>query len=189
MTALIPYQWLYQILVVTTLAASLVGFWATYALLRGRPKAFGGALAFLAAGLVLGGIQMVASYNLRGKTAPTNVRVYLTAFTLLVMLLMRLPSIRDKVYLPGSGPGTTASAAGLTLFLAGLLTLSTPMWAGPSHMEGGFNLVTVLNLPLMLGGGAMTLIGCVLLAWATLELPIPPIVRRSRSALAESIRQ
>jgi hypothetical protein len=162
MVELIPYQWLYQVLVVTTTAASLVGIWATYAFIRGRRNAYRDIIVFLVIGLVLGGVQMAASLNLRGKAAPTNVRVYLTAFTLLVFLLLRLPGIWTKINQAGKseGPGTTA---GLALFLGGLLTLTTPVWAGPTHMLNGSNLVFVFQYPLLLGGGVMTLIGITLL--------------------------
>ena len=161
MFELIPYQWLYQVLVITTTAASLVGFWATFAFLRGKKNAYRDIVAFLLAGLVLGGIQMAASLNLRGKAAPTNMRVYLTAFTLVVFLLLRLPGIWTKINQArkSDGPGT---AAGLTLFLGGILTLTTPVWAGPTHMLNGSNLVYVFQGPLLIGGSLMTLIGIVL---------------------------
>ena len=177
MFELIPYQWLYQVLVITTTAASLVGFWATYAFLRGRKHAYRGTVAFLVVGLVLGGIQMAASLNLRGKAAPTNMRVTLTAFTLLVFLLLRLPGIWTKVNQAGKseGPGT---AAGLTLFLGGLLTLTTPVWAGPTHMLNGSNLVFVFQGPLLIGGSLMTLIGIVL--WLRPRSNLRPVLADSK---------
>jgi hypothetical protein len=177
MVDLIPYQWLYQILVVTTIAASAVGFWAIHALLRGKRKAYPGALGFLVAGLVLGGIQMIASYSLRGKTAPTNVRVYLTAFTLLLFFLFKLPGIRDKINL-SDNRGDPITPAGLTLFLGGVLTLTTSMWAGPTHMLHGANLVHVLQGPLTIAGSAMTLGGIALLVRPA-SIPRPALADKS----------
>jgi hypothetical protein len=168
MVDLIPYKWLYQILVVTTIAASAVGFWATYALSRGKRKAYSGALGFLVAGLVLGGIQMIASYSLRGKTAPTNFRVYLTTFSLLVFFLFKLPGVRDKVDW-GHNSRDPITPAGLTLFLGGVLTLATSVWAGPTHMLDGANLVLVLQGPLTIAGSSMTLGGIALLVRPTLS--------------------
>jgi hypothetical protein len=162
MTELIPYQWLYQVLVVTTTAASLGGFWATFAFIRGRKHAYRDTIAFLVVGLVLGGTQMATSLSLRGKAAPTNMRVYLTAFTLVVFLLLRLPGIWSKVN-PAGTSDSNGSVAGLTLFLGVLLTLTTPVWAGPTHMQNGSNLVFVFQVPLLLGGSLMTLIGILLL--------------------------
>ena len=50
MEELIPYQWLYQVLVVTTVAAGLAGFWVTFAFVRGRKNAYRYTMAFLVAG-------------------------------------------------------------------------------------------------------------------------------------------
>lgn len=186
MAPLIPYKWLYQILVVATIAAALVGIWATYRLVRGKAKSYGRALGFLVVGLVLVGIQMIASHTLRGSTAPTNFRLYLTTWTLVVFALLRLPGIRDKVDLSGNSgsPGSPAALAGLALLASGLLTLTTSLWAGPSHVPQGYNWVDVLRVPLTLGGGALTLSGGALLLWVRLGRP----VRRLAKAPGPAVR-
>jgi hypothetical protein len=45
------------------------------------------------------------------------------------------------------------------MFVAGIAILTTPFWAGPSHMLNGYNLVDVIELPLQLAGWAMTMEG------------------------------
>src|SRR5512138_2755217 len=61
MMPLAPYKWLYQLLVVTTLAAGIGGVWATVTLVRGRRGSYRDALIFLAAGILLAAVQMAAS--------------------------------------------------------------------------------------------------------------------------------
>ena len=98
-SAIIPVQWLYRLASVVTIIASLVGLWATVALIRGRRGAFIWALGVLVVGLAFAGAQMIASETLRGKSAPNNMRVYLTAFTLVVFLLLRLPPVWKQMRL------------------------------------------------------------------------------------------
>ena len=160
MIPLIPYQWLYQLLVIATLAGAAYGIWATYGFIRGRRPFFKRALVFLLVGLVLAGIQMTASHILRGKSAPTNMRFYLTAFTLLVLLLYRWSAARQGI--PGDGTADNPGAptgTGVALSLGGLLILSTPWWAGPSHLLEGQNWVFILRTPLLLGGTLLVLSG------------------------------
>jgi hypothetical protein len=154
--AIIPAQWLYQLVSVVTIIASLVGLWATVALFRGRRGAFAWALGVLAVGLAFAGAQMLASEALRGKSAPNNVRVYLTAFTLVIFLLLRLPPIWKQMQLEGPAGGAPGGpAAALAAILAGALILSVPLWAGPTHMQDGYNLVFVLRWPIIFLGGAL----------------------------------
>lgn len=189
MAPLIPYKWLYQILVMATLVTAVAGFRVTYALLRRERWSYGGAIVVLSAGLILAGIQMVASYTLRGNTAPTNFRLYLTGFTLLVFLLLRLPGVRNRVdFTSSSGsPGSPAFPAGLALFLGGILTLTTPIWAGPTHTLDEHNLVNVLQLPLIVSGGTTLLIGLTSLILAVLGISFSALFEHSWQALADAL--
>ncbi len=167
---LYPYRWLYQILTVVTLALGLAGLWSTYRLVRGRRGSYNAALAVLLAGAATGGIKMAASLSLRGSAAPTNMRVYLTVFTALVFLLLGLPGIWRRVgFEQPRSKSDQASAGGLTALLAGLLVLTTALWAGPSHSIEGVNWVLVLEVPLGVVGGGLVLGGLGLLAWARLQ--------------------
>ena len=95
---------------------------------------------------------------------PTDARLYLTLFTLAFFLLMKIPGIWDKVNLTRmESDGSTNTGAGMAMILAGFLALTTPLWAGPSHIMNGYNLVLVLELPLVVGGTALVITGVGLL--------------------------
>jgi hypothetical protein len=170
---LVPYKWLYQASSIVTIGAAVLGLWATLGLTRGKRWAYGLALLSLVIGLLLSGAQMYVSEVVRGKSAPNNVRVYITVFTLLVLLLLRIPSIWNQIGLlrPGHG-GAAGPTGGLAAMVAGALLLSVPMWAGPTHTIDGYNLVYVLQWPLLIGGSALTVFGLVLLALAGLDVPL-----------------
>ncbi|MDD5468872.1 MAG: hypothetical protein PHS96_13805 [Anaerolineales bacterium] len=139
MAALAPYKWLYQALALLTLAASIWGIRATVSLARGKAGSYKTALLVLLVTLVLAGIQMAASQALRGKSQPNDVRVYTTLFTLAVFLLLRIPRIWQKAGFERGADSASGSGAGMALLLAGVLTLTVHLWAGPSHMLGGVN--------------------------------------------------
>ncbi len=172
----VPYMPVYQILVYTKLVIAVIGILATYALLRTEKWAYSGALIALVCGLANAAIQMYYSSTLKGKPflaiAPTNVRFFITLLTLVVFLLLRIPGIWSKVGFdrPQYGRGPKMSSGGLTLFLGGLVTLSTPMWAGPTHMLDGYNLVYVVGVPLMAVGTGMVVAGLGLLLAANLRV-------------------
>lgn len=92
----------------------------------------------------------------------------------------RLESRRPQSRL---GRGASTAAAGLSLFVGGVVTLTTSIWAGPSHTFDGYNLVNVLQLPLWIGGGAMVLAGLGLLARIGAEATGKSIEREASSQL------
>jgi hypothetical protein len=115
-------------------------------------------------GLATAGTKMYFSNMLRGSTAPTNMRFYFTIFALLFFLLLKIPGIREKVDLSKPGnDGSSGAAVGMAMILGGILALTTPFWAGPSHIMDGYNLVLILQVPLTLGGSIMILGGIYLL--------------------------
>lgn len=166
MAALVPYKPLYQVLVVITIADAIAGIWVTVGLARGRKRYYGAALATLIVGALAAGVQMYASLRLRGGAAPTNIRLYLTLFTLLVFLLFRLPPIWRKSGLDGSSAdsGSIGTSAGLAAFLGGAVVTTTFLWAGPSHTFDGYNWVNVWLVPLTIVGGLLMAAGIILLA-------------------------
>ncbi len=50
-------------------------------------------------------------------------------------------------------------AGGAALFTCGLLTLTTPAWAAPTHIIDQFNTANVLFWPLLIGGALLMLLG------------------------------
>jgi hypothetical protein len=171
MWALYDYQWLYQGLVVTTLAIGVAGIWATIGLMRGKDQAYRNALIVLVIGVILGAVHMAASLALRGKAVPANVKLYLNAATLLIFLLLALPGVRQHVnFFRGGQSNDKTTAGGVSAFLAGLLMLTTPLWAGPSHTFEGTNWVYVLWPHLSIGGTLLLLTGLFLLAKVALQV-------------------
>lgn len=171
-----PY---FQLLVIASLVAGVLGVWATLRLRRGTPKAYALSLVFLIAGLAPAAIQMYFSATLRdGATAPNNVRVYITAITLLLFLLIRLPGVWEKVGFGGSAGSGGKAGSAAAFILSGLLTLTTPLWVQASHMVEGYNTANELLAPLLAIGACLTVIGAAIL----LGIPARLLNRRSQPA-------
>jgi hypothetical protein len=174
--AFIPYAPTYQMFVYTSVLAGLVGLAATVAMVRGYSWAYWGAVVAAVAGLATAGVHMVYSSTLKGisffAAAPENMRFYVSVVTLVVLLLLRLPGAWQAVDFtkPWRGKGTKSIAGGLTAIVMGTIALSTPIWAAPNHVVDGYNLVYVLELPLVLGGWASVLMGLILVARPGLAL-------------------
>lgn len=167
MAVLAPYKPLYQALVVISLAAGIWGIPVTLSLVRGGQKAYRNALLVLLIGAISAGIQMGVSQAVRGASAPVNVRFFVTLFTLVVFLLLRLPPVWQRLDfaqpMKGGSPGISA---GTVLIVCGAITLTTPLWAGPTHLSPlGANWVNVLLVPLLVSGSGMLLVGLIL--WLT----------------------
>lgn len=164
MKSLASLQWLYQGLVFTVIAAGVAGVWTTYTLARARKNAYTTALAILMASIVLAAIQMTASRALRGKSMPTDMRLYVSVITLLVLLALRLPGVWEKSGMGETAGGTPGGGAwqtptGLASILMGAAVLTTPLWAGESHFLEGYNWVYIWQTELALTGSALVIGG------------------------------
>lgn len=160
MAGIVPYKWLYQILVVVTTAVALFGVRTLVSLVRSETRSYRAALVVLVAGALLAGIQMTASQMLRGASAPNNIRFYLTAFTLLVFLLLRIPGVWERVRLTEKGNnGTPGAAVGAAIVLCAGVILTAPLWAAPSHTIGGINYAAYWQTQFASGGVLGILLG------------------------------
>jgi hypothetical protein len=165
MAGIVPYKWLYQLFVITTVIVAIFAIRATVQLVRGKPNGYRNALIILVVGLVLNTIHMYASQTLRGDSAPVNVIVYFNIFTLVIFLIFRIPGIWEKTGFDKPGDKIeTGSGAGIAMILAGVLFLTVHLWAGPTHTWGGINYadawhtqLTVVGWGLILSGGIITL--------------------------------
>ncbi len=179
----VPYMPTYQVLVYVSLVAAVAMTLVTYAIVRGDRWFYIGALLALLVGGGAAATQMYYTSSLKQvsffATPPTNIRFYLTALTLILFLLVRIPGVWNKAGLgrPATGTGSYTAPTGLALFLAGVLILTTPVWAGPSHMLDGYNLVYTLEVPLLIDGIAMTMGGLILLVFGS---RLVSLVRRER---------
>jgi hypothetical protein len=165
------YTWLYQVLVFTTIAIGLGGIWATYALAKGKPKAYRNSLIILIIGTLLAAVHYIASQTLRGSAAPANMKFFINAFTLAIFLVIRIPGIWKQIEFsaPDDEIGGVA-AGGFAAIAAGGVVLSVASWAGPSHTYFGQNWVLVLERALELSGTVLILGGVTLLAWCILTM-------------------
>lgn len=156
MAKLAPFQWLYIIFVIATTAIGIMAARAVFLLAKSRPNSFRYSIIALVLGIVVGGIHMLVSRELRGKSMPVDGVVYTTVLTLIVFLLFRIPKIWQGVdYTSGETNDITGTkSAAITLLVTGILTLTVQYWAGPTHTWDGTNwAATFLLISTMLGLG------------------------------------
>lgn len=153
MLVLLDYQWLYQRMMLITIAIGIAGVSATFALFRGGTNAYRNAVLVLIAGAVLGELHARASLELRGKMVPANVKFYLNLFTLILFLILGLPTIRRKIaFSQPRGRAEATAAGGMAALIVGLMMLTLPLWVGDSHTHAGTDWTDVLQPGLSLVG-------------------------------------
>lgn len=64
------------------------------------------------------------------------------------------------------------------MMVAGLVTITTRFWAGPTHMVNGYNLVDVLAIPLAVVGALLILGGAWLLFGRGVPAPVADATSR-----------
>src|SRR5512143_1298443 len=161
-----PFQWLYILFVLVTLAIGAWGVRAVVRLVNGVKGSYGGALLVLAAGTVIGGIHMAASRMLRGGSMPVDMVVYTTVLTLVVFLIFRIPGVWQGIHFerPGTGGKPNKKAAAAALIATGLLTLTVQFMMAPTHTVDGINYADVWHWTLTVLGTSLAAAGLVLLA-------------------------
>jgi hypothetical protein len=162
MSALLPYQFLYQILMVSSLLIGLWGIWEIIVTLRRKTDYQNRAIIILVAGLVAAATQMIASEILRGNSVPVNFRVYVTLFTLLLFLFARYTPFGQLIGLSqvDKNESAGATALGVALIANGTFALTTYLWVGNSHFAmNGYNWVNDLKGYLNVFGGLMIVLG------------------------------
>jgi hypothetical protein len=161
-----PFQWLYILFVIVTLAIGAMGVRAIVLLKRGRSHAYRYSLITLIAGVLVGIIHMAASRQLRGGSMPVDMVVYTTVVTLILFLLFRIPAIWRGVNFtrPEGQPPTGTHAAAIALAACGLLALTIQFLMAPTHTIGGVNYadvwhaaLTAIGLALLAGGAGLFL--------------------------------
>jgi hypothetical protein len=192
--AFVPQMPVFQIFVYLSVLVGMAGVVAAYALLRGDKWAYWGSVVILVVGVVIAAIQMYDSSILRKvsffDTAPTSMRFFITLLTLVLFLILRLPRFRKLVDFsaPWKGQGSRPAAGGLAAVTVGVVILTTPVWAGASHMLDGYNLVNVLQVPLMVMGTLLLLLGIGLLVKATLGVSIGQVLALIRRGSVHGIK-
>jgi hypothetical protein len=156
-----PFQWLYALFVVVTVAIGVMGVRAVVLLIQGKKNAYRYTLIALVAGAAVGITHIVASRALRGGSMPVDMVVYTTLVTLVVFLLFRTPGIRQSVDFekPTGERETGQQAAAIALAACGLLVLVIPFVMSPTHSIGGVNYADAWRLTMRALGIALLLAG------------------------------
>ena len=173
MALITPYKWLYVLFVLATLAVGVMGMRSLILLIKVRSGAYQAALVALISGVVVGVVHIAASRLIRGASMPVDAVVYTTLLTLIFFLILRIPRIWNEIGFEKTSHDTDLprSAAAATLVLIGLLTLTVPYWAGPTHMFGGVNYADAWHTQLTIFGWGMLLLG--------IGLSALPIIKRT----------
>ena len=116
----VPTLFMYILLMIGATVVAVWGIVVTSGLARSKRHAYRDALIVLALSALLAGVQTFVSIALRGKGAPQNMRFYITAFTLVAFLLLRLPPIWKLIGGFRRG-GDAATTIGLAAFVGGLV--------------------------------------------------------------------
>jgi len=167
---LVPYMPTYQNFVYVSLLAGVAMTLVCYAIARGDRWFYIGGLITLLVGGGAAAMQMYYTSSLKEipflATPPTSIRFYITAATLILFVFIRIPGIWNSLNSKSaSGRGNLGLPTGAALIVAGVAMVTTPLWAGPSHMIEDQNMVLTLVVPLILDGAAM-IVGGVLLVFA-----------------------
>jgi hypothetical protein len=162
------FQWLYILYVLIGIALGIMGIRATIGLIKGKENAERYSLIVLVAGVVVGAIHMFTSRALRGSSMPVDGIVYITALTLVIFLLFKLPKVREMSLFLKDHSDDSSAAGGMTSIVAAALVLSVQMWAQPTHMVDGINLANAFHNTLLWIGSGLLLTGILLLAKALL---------------------
>lgn len=175
---IIPYAWIYQIIVVVTLLVGFAASMTTYAFVRGEKWAYWGSIVTILIGIASGGTHMYYSSMLRGSATPANMRVYLDIITLLFLLIIRMPGIWNKVDWdrPKKGQGSYNIPMGAAFLAAGLGLLSTPLYATPSHTFDGVNYIDFLFTEILVVGSILTVAGLGLFVLAKFGIDIKSLL-------------
>ncbi len=171
MEAIAQYQWLYIIYVLAFVAFGIMGIRATISLVRGKENAYRDSIIVLVLSLIVGAIHMARSRALRdtGSSMPLDFTVYAVVFTLIIFLLFGIPKIKQMVGFEDGGSNGKTAAGGMTAIVMGMLFLSVQMWAGPTHIFDGVNLADAFHTQMMIGGGALFVIGLGMFVYAALN--------------------
>src|SRR4030042_1100780 len=162
-----PYQWLYLLFVVVSLAFGVMGVRAVYLLIRNRPNAYRYSVIALTGGSIVGVIHIIVSRLLRGGSMPVDMVTYINIFTLVVFLICRIPPLWQEIGFGKPVPSnTTGTAGGLASIICGVIVLTIQYWMGPTHTIGVVNYADIWHVQLQLIGWILIITGVSTFLWA-----------------------
>lgn len=164
MGSLAPYQWLYIVYVLIGVGAGIWGIKAMIGLIRGTSGSYREALIVLLVGGAAALVQVISSQVIRGKSMPTDMRLYVTLLALIILLILRIPGIWRGVNYDRKQRGSSGTlAGGVTALVMGVLTLTVQYWVGATHLFGGVNYADVWHIQLGVVGWAAVVAGAILI--------------------------
>ncbi len=176
-------QWLYAIFVVVTLALGIMMARAVFLLVKGRANGYRYALIALVSAILIGVVHMLVSRSLReGSSMPVDGVVYTTVLTLIIFLVLRIPTIWQKVDFSKTQPEENTPAGGAAAIVTGLLSLTIQYWVAPSHTIGGINYGAAFLLTTSAVGWGLILLGAILLIHNRLAMPARKLARKEFKA-------
>ncbi len=136
-----PFQWLYILFVLVTVATGVMGVRAVVVLSQGRKNSYRYALIALIAGTIVGLVHIFTSRALRGGSMPVDMVVYTTVLTLVIFLLFRIPGVWQGVNFekPAAEGASGRGAAAAAMMASGALTLLIQFLMAPTHTISGVN--------------------------------------------------
>lgn len=159
------YQWMWQTFVIVTTLIGFTGLVVLVQLFKGGKNSFRYAIYILILGAIVGGMHMFASASIIGKAVPANVKFFANVAALIVFTILALPGLKKyRDVFSSGGSKDKKTGAGITAIVAGLVLITMPIWAGPSHMIGEANLVNVLGTEIMIISVVLFAVGAALLA-------------------------
>ncbi len=159
-----PYQWLYIVFVVVTLAFGVMGVRALLLLIRNRANSYRYALIALVGGCVVGVIHVIVSRSLRGSSMPVDMVTYINLLTLVIFLIFRIPGVWQRIgYGQPSQTNITGTAGGLSAIVAGSIFLTIQYWMGATHTVGMVNYADIWHVQFQVIGWALVITGITIL--------------------------
>ena len=163
MAPLAPYQWLYILYVIITIAIGVLGIRAVVKLVKGHKDGYKATMVALIAGVLIGGLHIYTSRMLRGSSMPVDAVVYTTVLTLVIFLLFRIPPIWRGVDYSKAPRKEKKISAGMSSIVVGVLCLSIQFLMAPTHTWDGINYAAAYSTSMIISAIACIFLGLVLL--------------------------
>jgi hypothetical protein len=163
MAPLAPFQWLYILYVVVTIAIGILGIRAVVLLVKGAPNSYKATLIALVSGVVVGGIHIATSRMLRGSSMPVDAVVGMTVITLVIFLLFRIPGVWSGVDYSKAPKKANRKAGGAAALVVAGLCLTIQYWMGSTHTWDGVNYANAFNASMSAIASVLVLLGTGLL--------------------------
>jgi len=184
MAPLAPFQWLYILYVLVTIAIGVLGIRAVVMLAKGRVGAYKAALTALILGVIVGIIHIITSRSLRGSSMPVDAVVYMTILTLVVFLIFRIPGIWKGVDYTKAPRKEGKKGGGAAAIAVGVLCLTIQFFMASTHTWEGVNYADAFHATMSIVGGVLVLFGSGLMI-STLWVPS---ARRVKSSSVASLK-